>query len=1281
MTTLRAAAAFLVFLSAVPVMAMKGIVFGASGDPLASAGVEAFATSDPATPIASATTDAKGLFTLDLKTDAAVFVSATASGHAPWRRIVRAQADDVVIQLSAADSKTGLVRSGKGPVPGAKILTFDVMEDVVATYESDDHGRFSMPDPQRWAAAVCVRHPDFAVKCRFTGDMRGDVADFLDVTLEAGKLVSGRVLSPDGKPVANANVNAGRFTTSTTRDDGSFALRVSNAEKTIRATAGEWTGMAPISGGGVTIQLAKGRRITGTVRDTSGRAIAGARVRAQDPEDATSYGAAAVSVRGEYTITPLPATAYAVYVEMPEQYEVEGKRGDLRKNVESRVDFEAKKMTLVRGIVRDEDRRPVAGAVIAQAVDGSPLIYAVMKNDTSRAASGPDGTFKLYAVQPQGRLTAIKHGFAIGVSERLTATSLLKPVTITLPHGLEVKGSVVGPDEKPMGDARIIIMSADTALGTVPFAASLTSGFVDEWLRADADGTFSVRLNRGVHEFGVSKKGFASTELGGVEVSESMQPVRIVLEQGVSIRGRVSRKSGKPVDGGMVFANEQNQRGAGQAKVGNNGEFVIESLQRGTYALQFMNEKNARAAKTTEAPAVDVVLELPDTFEVKGRVTDSATGAPIPRFKLDVRGDVVDQIEDTRGEFVESLPAGAAEVRVSAPGYTPMSQTILISETKTPEPLAFSLVKGRRISGRVVSTEGKPLPEVMIGSEGKGNEGFFDSSDSSMTDEDGAFTIEGAPLENLVLTFNKDGFVYGRKKVAAGAEDQTIEVILSSGRRVTGRVADKNGEPVDEAQITASGDDYQRAMTDKSGAFTISGLGDGPYEITATKSGLGQAKVKDVDPKKTVPLVLTLGTNGIGTIHGTLSGTSKGAWMMAMVTATSEEGEGAQAQVGRDGKFVIENVPAGEVTVRGMLMSMQRQSSTKEVKVVVPNGGDVEVQLAATAGDIILRGTVKMAGQPAPGSTVMFSSQSGDGQWTLPTSSDGTYEVSGLSPGRYSVSVWQMGKGGAYSMQTDLTSSTTLDIDATFVRIEGRVVDERGAGIEGASVSATPASSQHSNVEAKTDISGAFALSVQGDMAYRIAASKKTFAIATVEAPAGSPGPLLLQLHHTEGAHVRVVDSQTGVTLNGFVVVRDETGKIQFPTSGDREDDGSLLLPLLEGSYRVSASANEYASQTIRLSVPSGATTIPLSRGGTLVVRSADDAHELIKLVMPNGEEYVRCYCNGIAEIRLSGAMTTVDHVAAGAYRMLVIDEHEVTKRSYPIVITEGQTTTVDATK
>ena len=81
--------------------------------------------------------------------------------------------------------------------------------------------------------------------------------------------------------------------------------------------------------------------------------------------------------------------------------------------------------------------------------------------------------------------------------------------------------------------------------------------------------------------------------------------------------------------------------------------------------------------------------------------------------------------------------------------------------------------------------------------------------------------------------------------------------------------------------------------------------------------------------------------------------------------------------------------------------------------------------------------------------------------------------------------------------------------------------------------------------------------------------------------------------------------------------------------------------------------------------------------GGTLVLESERARHGRIRLVGSDGEEYVRCWCNGLADIDLEGRRTTVEHVTPGRYTLEVIDEAGMSTAALTVAIREGQTSRV----
>jgi hypothetical protein len=93
------------------------------------------------------------------------------------------------------------------------------------------------------------------------------------------------------------------------------------------------------------------------------------------------------------------------------------------------------------------------------------------------------------------------------------------------------------------------------------------------------------------------------------------------------------------------------------------------------------------------------------------------------------------------------------------------------------------------------------------------------------------------------------------------------------------------------------------------------------------------------------------------------------------------------------------------------------------------------------------------------------------------------------------------------------------------------------------------------------------------------------------------------------------------------------------------------------------------------VTAPGRGLRVPLTPGGTLVIESARELKGRVRLVRPDGEEYVRCWCNGIAGIELSGRRTTTENVAPGSYTVEVVDAAGKPVASpASVVIEEGRT-------
>jgi len=175
----------------------------------------------------------------------------------------------------------------------------------------------------------------------------------------------------------------------------------------------------------------------------------------------------------------------------------------------------------------------------------------------------------------------------------------------------------------------------------------------------------------------------------------------------------------------------------------------------------------------------------------------------------------------------------------------------------------------------------------------------------------------------------------------------------------------------------------------------------------------------------------------------------------------------------------------------------------------------------------------------------------------------------------------------------------------------------------------------------------------------------------------GGTAEVVLELSPAEGVSVTVFDARDGRPLDAVVVVRDGAKRIVLSGYSGVGEDGVLNVPVASGSYLLSATARGYGTVTLPVSAPRQGLRIGLTPGGTLVIESGGERRGRVRLVQPDGDEYVRCLRDryGIVDIRLDSQRTIVENVPPGSYTVELVGADGVSAK--PVVIREGLTSQV----
>lgn len=235
-------------------------------------------------------------------------------------------------------------------------------------------------------------------------------------------------------------------------------------------------------------------------------------------------------------------------------------------------------------------------------------------------------------------------------------------------------------------------------------------------------------------------------------------------------------------------------------------------------------------------------------LSVTGRVTDE-TGKPIADARamlgIDRWGsDDPSTLTDADGQFVlRNCKPGLSAVTIMAEGFAPDLQRIVVRpspHSKLPanqtqeaaandQSLHFVLKPAGRIRGRVVDSEGRPVPGASVNADTW--RGQRSINWDVTTDAQGRFDWTSAPHDTVQFDINKVGYLAARR-VPLSARDDEYEIVLWPTVIVTGHVVDgQSGKAIDNFRIIPGtiwqGED--RVWWQRGEAMAFSG---GHYKVT-----------------------------------------------------------------------------------------------------------------------------------------------------------------------------------------------------------------------------------------------------------------------------------------------------------------------------------------------------------------------------------------------------------------------------------------------------------------
>lgn len=574
-------------------------------------------------------------------------------------------------------------------------------------------------------------------------------------------------------------------------------------------------------------------------------------------EIATVKRVVAAAGDGGFAFESVPAGRYALFAAGPGFAAAAAVTLDLDAGeTRRRVVVEVVPAAAVNGTVVDGAGYPVPQATVT----AKPLLSLAPRSDSSgeRAAAAVTddaGRFRI-EVDPIARacdLVAERAGFLPGFAGDVAVNELeeTRGVVIELLRGGIVRGTLTSEDGAPVKGAAVSLgvegdggtaFETDAELGRRPAVAARLE------TRTDAAGDFVFEtVPAGRRPLGVEAEGFLPRVRDYVKIEEGVEhaPVAIVLDPGLSIRGRVSDDTGVPVPGANVLATPVRIGAARSASSDESGRFVVPGLEDGSHVLDVAAEGLCPASVArVKAGDENVSVTLRRRATIVGRVRRPDGRPHTERFAVTAaRGDS-DSADasftgtDPDGRFsLLSAPSGKAVVRASAAGFGDSAPfPVLVDPGGTSPEIVLDLRELGAITGQVVRAAGGwPIEGaiVRLGTEDEearpGAVRFFPEI-TATTGADGAFTLGAVQPGRQAITVRHPDFperVVKNVDVAPGEPATAVSVRMEEGGGVRGTVLRADGLPEEGARIVLASlalEPDRSAVTDSTGAYEVRGL-------------------------------------------------------------------------------------------------------------------------------------------------------------------------------------------------------------------------------------------------------------------------------------------------------------------------------------------------------------------------------------------------------------------------------------------------------------------------
>jgi len=1157
-----------------------------------------------------------------------------------------ALARPVTLALGQALRGTVTLADRRTPAKGA-LVRFEGRTQTTRWVETRPDGGFLLDGAPREPGALVA---DAGERGRASAVLAASSSEPVAIALAPTATLSGRVVEADtGKPLAGIRLVArseGAALLTRSLADGRYSIRGLGPRR-YRLSAEDdrfvpWTRSVSVVAGQSEAQdvpLARAATLAGRVVNEEGAPIEGVRVRVSRGGE-NVVRAFIRSLEGEQAVvrTARDGSFRATRLAPGDNLRLDLRHDDYEERAiggislapgatRSGLSVVMRRGLAVRGVVKDEDGRPVAGCEVTLSSSrtirggrGGMQMQLIGPGNQVRRETEADGRFEFRGLKAGGyTVSARRSGFARATVDPVNVTEAraAEPLELVLRPGATITG--VLRDKTGNGASGWFVSARAAGQGAGP---ALGPGANRSEAPTGADGVFLLEGLTAGETYELQLMGPAGLGPRRAGVVAPAEGVELTVNGTGQVRGRVV-----DADSGRAIP-----------------EFEVRYQPDAQGGMRFVMRAGPGAGR-----------------------------GPYERQSF--------QAED--GSFVlEDVPAGRWTIEAFAPAYQAGSASaVQVGEGEASEGVEVRLSKGGVVTGRVLESRGgRPILDATVRAEQSGAEprmgmvrmGDEGGDHEAGTDAEGRYELTGLAPGTWKVTASHADWSEATASVELKDAPATADIRLGRGGSLGGSVL-AGGRPVAGAQITlaAAGDSGMRpgmgflgggeqsALSDEGGRFRFDRLTPGRYSLSAALRDQTSAPAEAVvtgDDAQDVQLTLAEGALVRGVVTGLPEAQLTGVNLSALGPDFF-----ASTRTSAGGSFELGSVPEGTLTLRanaGDFLTSSRSASTTVT--IGPGQTEATAEIAFEQG-FRVDGRVTRGGQSLPDAMVMaFPDAGGSNRRSASGRTDeaGGYVMEGLDEGRYTFTA-NSDAGAPIRRSVDLTGDTSVDLEAPPARLAGTVVEAdsgRPLGDVGVRIEDDGGGARFVSM-ASTDSSGRFAFEDMEPRRYRATFQKPAYQVETRQLTATEESDLRVELRRGERMALEARDGIFATPLRGlFVRVVDGTGNPAFAGSVSLDSDGRGEVPSLKpGTYEVRAESSGYAPVNLTgVAVPSRSLSLLLTPGGSLEIQAGPTTLALPqaagRLIGPDARVYMWNAFTPDGKIRLNGPVRRLENVAPSRY-------------------------------